>query len=137
MPDDSDKGAVLVEFRFESVLCDIDTGALARMVRQSWRTNLRSGVTGEMRIDGSRVEQVIEGEIDVILPMAARILSDRRHTAIETVALGPIEARRFSDWRVHGMPAEAAGAPDGADGAVALFPVAVPGARRLAARRTA
>lgn len=136
MPGDCDKGTVLVEFRFESVLCDIDADALAQMVCQCWRSNLRSGVTGEMRIEDRRVAQVIEGAIDVVLPMVARILSDRRHTEIETITLGPIVARRFGDWRIHGMQVAAA-VPADAAGAIALFPSANALAAAIAVRRTA
>lgn len=138
MPDNDEKTTALIEFQFESRLCDMEAAALAQMARQSWLNNLRSGVTGEMRIEERRVAQVIEGTVDAVLPMVARILADRRHTAIETTALGPIDARRFADWRVHGLPAESAAACDrAAAGAIMLFPASNPRGAAVAARRTA
>ncbi len=138
MPDNYDNGTILIEFRFQSVLCDMEAPALAQMARQSWRNNLRSGVTGEMRIEGSRIVQVIEGTINVVLPLVARILADRRHTAIKTIALDPLDARRFDDWRVHGIPAEFATASDcGLAGATMLFPATNRSRAAVAARRLA
>lgn len=137
MPGVCDRDTVLVEFRFKSVLCNADAAAVTRMVRQCWRANLRSGVTGEMLIDGREVSQVIEGEMDVILPMVARILSDPRHTEIETVTLGALDARRYCGWRVHGLPDVPACAADVATGAIAHFPVDDVVATRMAGRRMA
>jgi hypothetical protein len=86
-------------------------GELLRLARQSWCDNTRAGVTGVMRLDGARIAQTIEGPVSVVLPLAARILSDRRHREIAVLALGTVAARQHSDWRAEGFEALAAGPP--------------------------
>jgi hypothetical protein len=132
----------LVVFAFESLLC-IDHGrAIDRLAGQVWRDNVASGLTGEMRLEGRHVRQVVEGPADIILPLVARILGDGRHEGIRITALEAIAARRFVGWSVHGLPAlpaaDAAMAQLDADGRVVPFrqpaarPAASRGARRIA-----
>jgi hypothetical protein len=97
--------AQLIEFSFESRLALMDAAALVRLARHAWRSNTARGLTGEMRFAESRVAQVAEGDIDVMLPLAARILSDPRHSDIRVLSFGTIDERRFEGWRVHGLPA--------------------------------
>lgn len=93
--------ARLYEFSFSSRLVEGD--AALQIARQSWRGNLRDGVTGVMRLAGGRLEQTVEGPGDTILALAARILSDPRHGEIAVCAFGPIVARRFDAWRAEGV----------------------------------
>jgi hypothetical protein len=95
----------LVVFSFESLLCSDDRRSIARLAGQVWRDNLASGLTGEMRLAGRRVQQVVEGPCDVILPLVARILADARHGGIRITALEATSARRYHGWIFHGLTA--------------------------------
>ncbi len=132
----------LVAFAFDSLLSSDDRRMIERLAGQVWRDNVARGVTGEMRLEGWRVQQVVEGPADVILPLVARILADDRHGGIRITALEAISARRYGGWSVHGLPtatdAAAAVAWSDVDGRVVAFrrpaaaPAAVKEARRLA-----
>ena len=94
----------LVEFAFVSRPSpDLPAAAFLRIACQSWSFNTRSGLTGTLRFADGRFEQVIEGRCAVVLPLAARILGDPRHTAISIAAFRPLAARRFADWTVAGF----------------------------------
>lgn len=96
----------LVEFRFVSRLADGLPGAvLLRLERQVRHFNRIHGLTGEMRLDRGVVRQVVEGSWQVVMPLAARILTDRRHGAISISAFQPIRARRFPAWEATGFDA--------------------------------
>lgn len=96
----------LVEFSFASRLeANVEPETLLRLVRQSWSENRRKGVTGFLRFDGDRIEETIEGPSTVILALAARILTDRRHGEIVIRRFGPISARGFADWAIAGLEA--------------------------------
>ncbi len=110
--------ARLVEFSFTSVLAaGLGEDELLRIARQSWRDNLRAGITGRLRIDGRLVDQALEGPAAAVLALSARILTDRRHMAIRVRALGGLASRRFGDWTVEGL---------GAAEPVAIRPEAAP-----------
>lgn len=94
----------LVTFAFESHLCAMDRQSIERLVRQVWRDNVARGLTGEMCLDGTCVKQVVEGHVDVVLPLVARVLSDRRHSGIRITALEALAVRRFACWAVQGLP---------------------------------
>jgi hypothetical protein len=94
----------LVEFRFTSRLVDgLPDAVLLRLESEALRFNRLNGLTGEMRLSGRTLRQVIEGSWLVVMPLAARILTDRRHTAIAVSAFRPIEARRFAAWTSAGF----------------------------------
>src|SRR5690606_22285630 len=65
--------------------------------------NRDNGLTGEMRVDGTAVNQVIEGCRFVVMPLMAHILTDRRHGAISINSFRTIEARRFIGWTTAGL----------------------------------
>lgn len=93
----------LFEFAFVSRLALLEERALARLVGAAWASNIRNGVTGVMRLDGLNLCQIVEGEAETILPLAARILADRRHSRVEVTAFGEIGRRRFGAWHVEGL----------------------------------
>jgi hypothetical protein len=93
----------LVEFAFVSRLAALEERALARLVGAAWAHNIRNGVTGVMRLDGRSLRQIIEGETETILPLAARILADPRHGRVAVTAFGEIGHRRFGSWHVEGL----------------------------------
>jgi hypothetical protein len=94
----------LVEFRFASRLADgLPEAVLIRLEREAMQFNRLHGLTGEMRLVGRTLRQVVEGSWPVVMPLAARILTDQRHTAISISAFRPIRARRFQDWTAVGF----------------------------------
>ena len=96
----------LVEFSFSSQFeADVQPETVLRVARQSWSENRRAGVTGRLRVEAGRVEQTIEGPSTVILALASRILTDRRHREIVIRRFGPICARSYADWSVAGIEA--------------------------------
>ena len=109
----------LVEFRFASRLADdLPEAALWRLARLTQQFNRMHGLTGEMRRERHNLRQVIEGSWSVVMPLAARILTDRRHGAISITSFRPIRARRFHDWSSKGfgegvLPARLAHVGDG------------------------
>lgn len=94
----------LVEFSFESKAAPgLPAAVFLRLARQASLRNARSGLTGELRFDGARFVQTLEGPCDVVLPLAARILADPRHRAVRVLGLGASPCRRFQDWSVSGF----------------------------------
>ena len=98
-----DVGTDLVEFAFESQAVDFCPVDAARLARQSWSSNVRAGLTGELRLQGGRYAQVVEGPCSEVLKLAARILADPRHAAIRVLALRALPARRHAGWVVSGF----------------------------------
>lgn len=82
---------------------DLPIAALRRMARDATARNEARGVTGEMRLEGRRLHQIIEGPSDTILLLASAILSDARHEGIDVRSFRLIGVRRFADWRVLGI----------------------------------
>lgn len=94
----------LVEFSFSSVFgSDVGHEAVLQIARRSWSENRRAAVTGYLRIDGDKIEQTVEGPCTVILALAARILTDRRHGEIVIRRFGPIGGRQHTEWTVAGL----------------------------------
>lgn len=94
----------LAELHFESRVCDgLPLAALLRLAREASLRNRARGVTGEMRFEGHRFDQVVEGPCDTILMLTSAILSDPRHERIRVRGFRAIEARRYADWRVLGI----------------------------------
>jgi hypothetical protein len=102
-------GRDLVEFSFESApAAELPAAVFLRLARQASAFNIRMGLTGRLRLQGGRFVQTIEGQCDVVLALAARILADHRHQAIRTIAFHAIAVRRFADWGVSGFAPDAA-----------------------------
>lgn len=100
---------VLAELHFSShVRDDLPPAALCRLAREASQRNMALGVTGEMRFEAGRFHQIVEGPSDTILMLASAILADHRHERIEVQGFRAIEARRYPDWRVHGIDASGA-----------------------------
>lgn len=98
-----------VEFAFSSTAAaDLPEAALLRLAQQAASFNARRGITGTLCFADGRFTQVIEGASDAMLPLIARILTDRRHGQIAVTSLRPIAARRFGDWTCAGLAASGA-----------------------------
>jgi hypothetical protein len=97
----------LVELAFVSRVADgLPSSVFLRLARQSWSFNTRMGLTGELVLDGGRFVQVLEGSCTTVQALAARILADRRHEAIEILAFGRLAARRHAGWTLVGFDFE-------------------------------
>jgi hypothetical protein len=102
-----DEDEDLVELAFVSRVADgLPSSVFLRLARQSWSFNTRMGLTGELVLDGGRFAQVVEGGCAAVQALAARILADRRHEAIEIQAFGRIAARRHAGWTLVGFDFE-------------------------------
>lgn len=106
----SSADASLVRFSCRSTLSDrLTPEETLDFVRRAWRHNVRNRITGELRVTHGLCEQTIEGPCHVVLPLAARVLSDPRHRDVAVDAFCAVEERSFSDWRCLGIdPAPAA-----------------------------
>jgi len=94
----------LLEFSFESALAEqVPEAALLRLVRQAAAFNGRSRLTGRLRFEDGRFAQVLEGRAALLLPLAGRILADRRHGSIRITGFGALAARRFCGWTATGF----------------------------------
>lgn len=76
---------------------------LARIVHASWRNNAQFGITGRLTFDGTGFEQVMEGPAEAVAHLAASILADDRHEAIDVKGFGLISARRHDRWEFAGF----------------------------------
>ncbi len=116
-----DSDSALVEFSFVSRLADgLPVATLLRLQYQTIQFNHRNGLTGEMRIEGDVVRQVVEGCWSVVMPLAAHIITDRRHEAISIESFGAIAARRFDGWTVAGIGASLADGTPAVAGVISL-----------------
>jgi hypothetical protein len=94
----------LVALSFESaVVPGLPLAALQRLARSTLAVNPRLGLTGELRLEAGRFALELEGRADVLLPLAARILADPRHTSIRIADFGGIDDRRFAGWSTAGF----------------------------------
>jgi hypothetical protein len=73
---------------------------LRLLLAKSRERNEREGITGMLLFKDGHFMQVVEGEDEAVKRLHDRIQADPRHRGIVTVDGGPIEARRFADWRM-------------------------------------
>jgi hypothetical protein len=133
----ADVSSDLAEFAFESEPAEeLAPELLARLVRQCWSSNLRAGLTGELRLEAGRFVQVVEGRCADVLRLAGRILADPRHGAIRVIALRALPARRHAAWSVKGFDLAAAAAT-AADPAPDSAPLPAPANLRFLQARAA
>lgn len=65
---------------------------------QSCNRNPVRGITGYLHRSSTHYAEYVEGPVDMMGLLEERILADERHTAIRTLAAGPIGSRLFSGW---------------------------------------
>jgi len=68
---------------------------VSQIAAQARRANEASGITGLLIFDGMRFCQQIEGPREEVLALIQRIRLDSRHTGMEILHQGSLEARRF------------------------------------------
>lgn len=66
--------------------------------------NQRLGLTGLLVFDGMRFCQQLEGDQKEVMALLERIREDRRHTAVEILHHGPLQARRFKSFSLAYAP---------------------------------
>lgn len=120
---DNDEAASVI-FAYRSVLADdLPAAVIHRICREAQAFNDRNGLTGFLEIDGRDVDQTIEGPWSVVMPLAARILTDPRHGAISIKAFEPIAAHAHREWHWKATGCEPAGGQGLAEsGSLCLLP---------------
>ncbi len=77
-----------------------DRTTLAQLLQKARIRNEAAGVTGILiHVEGSFL-QVLEGEPTAVEAAFARIALDPRHNNLLVLRRGPIDERRFADWRM-------------------------------------
>lgn len=65
---------------------------------QSRNRNPTRQITGYLHRSSTHYAQYVEGPVDMVDLLKARIVEDARHTAIRTLGAGATDARRFAGW---------------------------------------
>ncbi|MGC1173629.1 BLUF domain-containing protein [Polaromonas sp.] len=91
-----DKTSQLHEVLYISTLApESPVKVVSQIAAQARRGNEAAGITGLLIFDGMRFCQQIEGPRKEVLALIQRIRLDSRHTGMEVLHQGPLEARRF------------------------------------------
>ena len=98
----SDTG--LIVFSYVSKLAtDLPPAALYRLAEIVRTYNERHGLTGMLSLSGREVTQIVEGPWEIVMPLAARIITDRRHGNIQIQAFDALPARQHDGWTSSGF----------------------------------
>jgi hypothetical protein len=76
----------------------IGTAELETLLQKARRANAAAGVTGILAAGGRRFLQLLEGPVDAVDAIFARIERDPRHFAIVTLSQKDIDRRQTGDW---------------------------------------
>lgn len=76
---------------------DQPLSVVAQIAHRARLSNAERGITALLAFDGQNFCQLLEGDRRTVLSLTERIRSDARHTGIEVLYHGPLQARRFSD----------------------------------------
>ncbi|RCH54095.1 blue light sensor protein [Mucilaginibacter hurinus] len=71
---------------------------LMDLLDASRANNLKHNVTGMLLYAEGTFIQVLEGDLEQVNKVLAKIANDRRHKNIIELASGPVEKRNFPDW---------------------------------------
>jgi len=89
----------LVHVAYASEACvELPDQAVRDLLESARRNNAAIGVTGMMLLVGASFFQILEGELDAVTPLYAKIARDPRHRRIVKLIQEPIEHRDFQDW---------------------------------------
>ena len=88
---------------------------IAAILEASRRNNARCGVTGALIYNDGVFGQVLEGPAEAVEETFERIQLDDRHDGVTLLDIKPIDERRFTEWTMGFVGAEAGRA--GAGGA--------------------
>jgi hypothetical protein len=96
-----DLANTLVEFSFESTMAEnLPPAVFLHLSSQAGLYNAVMGLTGRLRLREGRFAETLEGRVEVILPLVARIMADPRHGRIRILAFRSLSERRFQDWQI-------------------------------------
>jgi hypothetical protein len=71
---------------------------IQNLLSEAGRKNWRLNVTGCLLYSGRSFVQLLEGESDVIGPLADRIAVHRWHNGMRILLDRPVDKRRYADW---------------------------------------
>lgn len=80
-----------------------DPEELHVLANEAARLNALEGITGLLIFNGQRFCQTVEGGVDSIDLLLARLRRDPRHRKLTVTADGIIEARSFGTWRMRAL----------------------------------
>lgn len=60
--------------------------------------NAAHGITGVLTFDGLHFAQLLEGPVQELLALMARIYQDRRHSEVNLLFFEPIAERQYRSW---------------------------------------
>ena len=89
---------------------DIRKDDLESILGACERNNPIQAVTGMLLFDNGYFLQVLEGSRMAVSSTFLRLVSDPRHSQIQILTSGPIDARLFSNWSMHHVVVHGAGA---------------------------
>lgn len=77
---------------------DLETAALAELLRRSRVKNEALGITGMLLYSSGSFMQVLEGDEPLVDALYARISADTRHHHVTLIIREPIPKRTFGEW---------------------------------------
>ncbi|MEQ8406149.1 MAG: BLUF domain-containing protein [Oceanicaulis sp.] len=86
-------------------------GSLNAILKASRDNNRALNITGALVYDRGRFLQVLEGARPVVSGLLRRIAADPRHQAMTLAEFTEINARRYADWSMAYVDADAAAHP--------------------------
>lgn len=75
-----------------------DRQARLALLKKARENNAELGLTGMLLYERGNFFQVLEGPESVVLPLFAKICSDKRHDKVTKIIQEPIARRSFGDW---------------------------------------
>ncbi|MFI0395295.1 BLUF domain-containing protein [Paracoccus jiaweipingae] len=98
-PDLAGNGLAFLVYRSET---DMPVGgeAVRALLETARRENLRLGLTGILHHEEGIFLQWLEGPEDAVRQVTRRICDDNRHSGMTVLMKGPLDHRRFCDWRM-------------------------------------
>jgi len=89
----------LQQLIYASAACrPFDAPELGQLLRTARANNARDGVTGMLLYADGSFFQVLEGEVDVVDAVFAKIERDARHVQVTQIIREPIPRRAFDSW---------------------------------------
>lgn len=94
---------------------------MAALGEQSAAANARRGVTGMLAYDGEHFMQLLEGTLDAVDEVLARIANDLRHTSLVVIRREERTGREFPTWSMRSFLTPLTGA-----GSATMFAARLP-----------
>lgn len=95
---------------YASTTGDIRKEDLEAILAASQRNNPHLAVTGMLLFDNGFFLQLLEGSRANVSTTFLRLAGDPRHSNVQILMSGPIDARLFSGWSMHHVVAHGTGA---------------------------